>query len=91
MRPPLLRSPDRVVAGVCSGLAIHLGMPVRTVRVLMAVLSLLAGSGVLLYAWLWIMVPTTEEEAESGERNPRSVAENFARYLQAQQDRKSVV
>ncbi|WP_312180071.1 PspC domain-containing protein [Arthrobacter sp.] len=86
MRPPLLRSPDRVVAGVCSGLAVHLGMPVRTVRVLMAVLSLLAGAGILLYAWLWIMVPTTEEEAESGQRNPRSVAENFARYLQDEQN-----
>ncbi|MBD7995130.1 PspC domain-containing protein [Arthrobacter sp. Sa2CUA1] len=85
MRPPLLRSPDRVVAGVCSGLATHLGMPVRTVRVLMALLSLLAGAGVLLYAWLWIMVPTTEEDAASGERNPRSVAENFARYLQEEQ------
>lgn len=86
MRPPLLRSPDRVVAGVCSGLAVHLGLPVRTVRVLMAASSLLAGAGVLLYAWLWVMVPTAEEAA-AGDRNPRSVAENFARYLQQDEQR----
>ena len=82
MRPPLLRAPEKVVAGVCSGLAVHLGMPVGTVRILMAVLSLVAGAGVVLYGWLWIMVPTAEEQAAAGEKNPRSVAENFARYLQ---------
>lgn len=82
MRPPLLRSPEKVVAGVCAGLAAHLGMPVRTVRILMMVLSALAGAGVVLYGWLWIMVPTAEEEAAAGPQNPRSVAENFAHYLQ---------
>ena len=82
MRPPLLRSPEKVVAGVCSGLAVHLGMPVGTVRILMAALSLVAGAGIVLYGWLWIMVPTAEEQAAAGDKNPRSVAENFARYLQ---------
>ncbi|MFJ2659498.1 ATP-binding protein [Arthrobacter koreensis] len=82
MRPPLLRSPEKVVAGVCSGLAVHLGMPAGTVRLLMVVLALVGGAGVVLYGWLWIMVPTAEEQAAAGDRNPRSVAENFARYLQ---------
>ncbi|MFZ3453194.1 PspC domain-containing protein [Arthrobacter sp. 7Tela_A1] len=89
MRPPLLRSQQKVVAGVCPGLAVHLGLPVRTVRLLMVLLSLLAGAGVVLYGWLWIMVPTAEEKAAAGEANPRSVAENFARYLQQGQGDRS--
>ncbi|WP_394939590.1 PspC domain-containing protein [Psychromicrobium sp. YIM B11713] len=56
-RPPLIRSTDRVIAGVCSGLAEHLGWPVSTVRLVMALSSFLFGSGLLLYFWLWALVP----------------------------------
>ncbi|MFN3924828.1 MAG: PspC domain-containing protein, partial [Pseudarthrobacter sp.] len=34
-RLPLVRSSDRFIAGVCSGLAAHLGVPVVHVRVAM--------------------------------------------------------
>ena len=39
-RPPLVRSADRVIAGVCAGLADHLGWPVRNVRIGMALATL---------------------------------------------------
>ena len=83
MKAPLLRSDDRLVAGVCSGLAAHVGWPVNLTRALMVVLVLAGGAGLVLYAWLWILVPTADEAAESAAaaRNPRSVAENFAGYL----------
>ncbi|PPB48944.1 histidine kinase [Arthrobacter pityocampae] len=63
MRPPLLRTSDGVIAGVCAGLAAHLGIPRSWVRVGMAVLTLASGAGVFLYAWLWIFVPTASDQA----------------------------
>ncbi|MEO3934141.1 PspC domain-containing protein [Micrococcaceae bacterium Sec7.4] len=71
-RPPLVRGSDRVVAGVCAGLARHLGWPVRMVRIGMAVAALAGGAGVAFYAWLWIMVPTADESAKRNARQPAS-------------------
>ncbi|MDT0195088.1 PspC domain-containing protein [Arthrobacter sp. AB6] len=71
-RPPLVRSSDRFIAGVCSGLAAHLGLPVNTVRVGMVLASLAGGAGVVFYAWLWIMVPTAYESARRQGRRPAS-------------------
>ncbi|MFF1250965.1 PspC domain-containing protein [Pseudarthrobacter sp. NPDC058329] len=71
-RPPLVRRSDRFLAGVCSGLAVHLGWPVRNVRVAMLLASLAGGAGVVFYAWLWIMVPTADENARRQARRPAS-------------------
>lgn len=71
-RPPLVRSSDRVIAGVCSGLAAHLGWPVRMVRIGMVIAALAGGSGLAFYAWLWIMVPTADENAKRNARRPVS-------------------
>lgn len=55
---PLRRSRDaRVLAGVCAGLAAHLGLPVTWVRIAMAAFALFGGAGALFYLWLWIFVP----------------------------------
>ncbi|MGM0928618.1 MAG: PspC domain-containing protein [Actinomycetota bacterium] len=82
MREPLIRSTeDRIIAGVCAGLARHLDVSVGIVRVGMVALALAGGAGVLLYIWLWLLVPTAADEALAAERafNPRDIAENFAR------------
>jgi signal transduction histidine kinase/phage shock protein PspC (stress-responsive transcriptional regulator) len=71
-RPPLARSSDRVIAGVCSGLALHLGWPVKNVRVGMVLAALAGGAGLVFYAWLWIMVPTADEAARRNARRPAS-------------------
>ncbi|MDR7084376.1 signal transduction histidine kinase/phage shock protein PspC (stress-responsive transcriptional regulator) [Arthrobacter ginsengisoli] len=71
-RPPLVRGSDRVIAGVCAGLARHLGLPVRVVRIGMVVAALAGGAGVAFYAWLWIMVPTADENAKRTARQPVS-------------------
>ena len=71
-RPPLVRGSDRVIAGVCAGLAHHLGWPVRMVRIGMVVAALAGGAGVAFYAWLWIMVPTADESAKRNARRPAS-------------------
>ena len=70
--PPLVRSSDRVIAGVCAGLAAHLGWPVKTVRIGMALATLAGGAGLAFYAWLWIMVPTADESARRNARRPAS-------------------
>lgn len=72
VRPPLVRSSDRVIAGVCSGLAVHLGWPVRMVRIGMVVAAFAGGAGLAFYAWLWIMVPTADESAKRNARRPAS-------------------
>ncbi|WP_028279640.1 ATP-binding protein [Arthrobacter sp. H5] len=70
MKAPLLRSNDAVIAGVCAGLAAHLGISIRATRIGMAALCLAGGAGVLLYGWLWLLVPTTEERRRRGTSSP---------------------
>ncbi|WP_329740623.1 PspC domain-containing protein [Dyella sp. A6] len=48
---------DRKLAGVCGGLAAFLGWDPTLVRVLWIVLTLLGGSGVLIYLILWLAMP----------------------------------
>ncbi|GAB4099368.1 ATP-binding protein [Sinomonas halotolerans] len=72
IRPPLVRGEDRLVAGVCSGLARHLGLRVETVRWSMAASALLGGAGLVLYAWLWALVPTAGEAARRSAQRPAS-------------------
>lgn len=49
--------PTPWLAGVCSGLSIHLGWPVVWIRVGMVALTVLGGAGILLYLWLVATVP----------------------------------
>ncbi len=59
VRPPLRRPvAGRAVAGVAAGVAEHLGVPVRVVRVLWVVAGLALGAGVLAYLLLWAVVPS---------------------------------
>lgn len=66
-RPPLVRAESRVIAGVCGGLAAHLGTSVRTMRLLMVLLAIAGGAGLLLYAWLWVLVPSATDARRSAE------------------------
>lgn len=60
IRPPLARHRAAVLGGVSSGLALHLGWDVTRTRLVLAVLALAGGAGILLYAWLWALVPLEE-------------------------------
>lgn len=52
---PFARSEhDRVVAGVCSGIAAALGVDPTLVRLVFALLALAGGAGILLYLALWV-------------------------------------
>jgi phage shock protein PspC (stress-responsive transcriptional regulator) len=52
---PFQRSDDdRVVAGVCGGLASTLGVDATLVRLAFSLLALAGGAGILLYFALWV-------------------------------------
>ena len=62
----LLRSKhNRVIAGVCGGIAEWLGWNPTTVRVLYVVVSILSAAfpGILVYIVLWIAMPTEARTA----------------------------
>ncbi|MBD3160876.1 MAG: PspC domain-containing protein [Candidatus Eisenbacteria bacterium] len=48
---------DRVLAGVCGGLADYLGMDPVLVRVLWVVIVLSFGVGIIAYILLWLLTP----------------------------------
>ncbi|WP_428831310.1 PspC domain-containing protein [Actinomadura chokoriensis] len=50
----------RLVAGVCRGLAVHLGVDVVLVRAAFVLLTVASGLGVAAYAAFWILVPAPE-------------------------------
>jgi phage shock protein PspC (stress-responsive transcriptional regulator) len=55
---PLFRSrSDRKVAGVCGGVAEYFGIDPIILRILIAVLTLFGGSGLLIYAAAWLLLP----------------------------------
>jgi phage shock protein C len=56
-RPGLRRGGDRMLGGVCSGLAEHFGVDVLLVRLAFVALALFHGLGVLAYLVLWVLVP----------------------------------
>ncbi|OIO26216.1 hypothetical protein AUJ14_02345 [Candidatus Micrarchaeota archaeon CG1_02_55_22] len=50
-------SSDKMLGGVCGGIAEYFSVDPTLVRVLWVVLSLAYGMGVLLYLLLWLLVP----------------------------------
>jgi len=48
---------DRVISGVCAGLARHLGLDVALVRTAAVVLALIGGAGLLIYLVVLVCVP----------------------------------
>jgi phage shock protein PspC (stress-responsive transcriptional regulator) len=53
----LHRSDNRMVAGVCAGIAEYFGVDVTLVRILTAVIVIFGGTGLLLYVAAWLIMP----------------------------------
>src|SRR5580765_3047285 len=51
---------DRMVGGVCGGIARATGLASWLVRLVFALMAICAGTGVLLYVLMWILVPEEE-------------------------------
>ncbi|MBR6120983.1 MAG: PspC domain-containing protein [Prevotella sp.] len=58
MTKNLYRSNDRVLGGVCAGLAEYFGLDITLVRLAYAVLTFCtAFSGIIIYIIAWIIIP----------------------------------
>ena len=65
----LYRNPrNKMIAGVCGGLGHYFGIDPVVFRIGFAALSLLGGSGVLLYVIFWVVVPEWGDDSSMGER-----------------------
>ena len=54
---PLYRDPDdKIIGGVCSGLARYFDIDTILVRVAFVVIALVGGGGVLAYVLLWLLM-----------------------------------
>ncbi len=58
MSSALVRPRNRVIAGVCSGLAARFGLSPNVVRLLFVVSCILPGPQFLVYIVLWVMMPS---------------------------------
>lgn len=71
-----LRRPERgrVVGGVAAGLALHLDMPVKLVRLLFVLLTPFAGVGAGLYVFWWVTIPVGDPRAVAGAERPAALS-----------------
>ena len=55
---------DRIVGGVCGGIAAHLEVDPSLVRLVWIVVSLISlGTGLIVYLAAWIIIPESPEES----------------------------
>lgn len=65
-------SQGRIIAGVCAGLAEHIGQPAIRVRIAFLVAALINGAGIGIYLGLWVFIPLRDrggDQAPSVRRN----------------------
>ena len=59
---------DRMLAGVCAGVAGYFGVDVTVVRVIWAVVSVITGgAGVLAYLVAWVLIPDDGQQSSIAE------------------------
>ena len=68
---------DKMIAGVCGGIATYLGVDSVFVRLAFVVLAIASGVGFLLYLILWIVMPSEEN---LGQPSSKIVQDNFEQF-----------
>ena len=85
-RIPRNTPPARLIvlpAGVCSGLALFLGVDVTLIRVIFLVAFICGSAGLWIYLVIWIAAPEARTAAEKCElRGIPANAENIRRFTQ---------
>lgn len=63
----LYRSRDRVIAGVCGGIAEYLSWPPFRVRFIYVLISILSAAfpGIIVYILLWFLMPEKEDASNN--------------------------
>lgn len=57
---------DRVIGGVCAGIAEFFGLDVVLVRVLMVILVFFGGLSLWVYILMWIVIPSEDDYGDNG-------------------------
>ncbi|MFD2289124.1 PspC domain-containing protein [Pedobacter petrophilus] len=83
---------DRVVAGVCAGIAHFLNTEAKWIRVAVLLMAFLGGFGILVYMILWIIMPKAKSRVEKMEMkgepaNLQGFQKNLDEELQAVKER----
>ncbi|KKP65334.1 MAG: Phage shock protein C, PspC [candidate division WS6 bacterium GW2011_GWE1_34_7] len=86
MEKKLYRSEtDKMIGGVCGGIAEYFGIDSTIVRLLFALIVISAGTGLVLYIILWIIVPTKSNVGLSSEEvmanNTKEVRESAKKIV----------
>ncbi|MBP8251603.1 MAG: PspC domain-containing protein [Herpetosiphon sp.] len=77
---------DKVLGGVCSGIAQYLAMDVTLVRLVFVVLTILGvGATIPLYAILWIVLPSTNTPQLPNTNQQQQLKANFEEMKQQAQ------
>jgi len=87
---------DRVVAGVCAGIAHYVSADPKWIRLATLLISFVGGFGVLVYVLLWIIMPKAKSRVEKMEMkgepaNLQGFQKNLDEELQAVKERLSEV
>ncbi|QMU96225.1 PspC domain-containing protein [Microbacterium esteraromaticum] len=69
-RPALARVRECLITGTAEGLARHLGTSPALVRTVFIVSAPMAGFGILLYIWCWMLTPWEQGDARPSRRMP---------------------
>jgi phage shock protein PspC (stress-responsive transcriptional regulator) len=70
----MYRDPDnRIIGGVCSGLAMYWNLDPTLVRVIFVVLTIFGMAGIIIYLILWIVLPEAQTAAQKIEMRGDSV------------------
>jgi len=80
----LYRDPEnRVLAGVCGGMAVYFNMDLAILRIIVALLILVtSGTGLLVYFILWIAVPNATNTAQRLEMRGEAVTvKNIEKFI----------
>ncbi|QPH38587.1 PspC domain-containing protein [Pedobacter endophyticus] len=83
---------DRVVAGVCSGIAHYINTEAKWIRLAMLLFTFLGGAGLLIYGILWVIMPKATSRLEKMEMkgepaNLQGFQKNLDEELQAVKER----
>lgn len=85
---------DRILGGVCGGLAEYFEIDPTIVRLIFALITIFGGSGVVLYIILWVLIPSksyvdseTDENIKRNTDEIRAKARNFRQNFKHSENR----
>ena len=76
---------DKMIGGVCGGLAEYFGIDSTVVRLVFALIVIYGGTGLILYIILWIVMPTKSNSNLSSEKimasNTKEIKEKASKVV----------